>query len=202
MIDEDTFAEGMMFDGSSIAGWKAINEFDMKLMPDPDSACLDPFFAETTLVLVCDMLEPLTGEPYNRDPRSIAKKAAGLRQIRWASATPSSSVRRRSSSSSTTCAIPPLPTTPDSGSIESNCRPTPTPSTRAAISATASASRRATSRCRRSTRCRTCARRCSRPWPRMGVKVEKHHHEVGSAQHELGTAVRADGADGGSDADL
>src|SRR5437660_10156736 len=78
MIEEDTFAEGQMFDGSSIAGWKAIHESDMTLMPDPASACIDPFFAETTLVLVCDVLEPTTGEPYNRDPRSIARKAEGL----------------------------------------------------------------------------------------------------------------------------
>jgi glutamine synthetase len=77
-VEEDTFAEGIMFDGSSIAGWKAIHESDMQLMPDPESACIDPFFAETTLVLVCDTLEPLTGESYNRDPRSICKKAAGL----------------------------------------------------------------------------------------------------------------------------
>src|SRR6201984_827251 len=75
MIEEETFSEGMMFDGSSIAGWKAINESDMNLMPDPASACIDPFFAETTLVLVCDVLEPTTGEPYNRDPRGMAKKA-------------------------------------------------------------------------------------------------------------------------------
>ena len=78
MIEEDTFAEGQMFDGSSIAGWKAINESDMNLMPDLASACIDPFFAETTLVLVCDVLEPTTGEPYNRDPRGIAKKAEGM----------------------------------------------------------------------------------------------------------------------------
>ncbi|HET9245803.1 MAG TPA: glutamine synthetase beta-grasp domain-containing protein, partial [Xanthobacteraceae bacterium] len=77
-IDEDTFSEGIMFDGSSIAGWKAIHESDMQLMPDPESACIDPFYAETTMVLVCDTLEPLTGEPYNRDPRSIARKAEGL----------------------------------------------------------------------------------------------------------------------------
>src|SRR5690349_10344497 len=75
MFDEDTFAEGVMFDGSSIAGWKAIHESDMNLMPDPETACIDPFFAETTLSLVCDVLEPTTGEPYNRDPRSIAKKS-------------------------------------------------------------------------------------------------------------------------------
>src|SRR6202047_3060248 len=78
MIEEDTFAEGMMFDGSSIAGWKAINESDMCLMPDPSSACIDPFFAETTMSLICDVLEPTTGEPYNRDPRGIAKKAEGM----------------------------------------------------------------------------------------------------------------------------
>src|SRR5439155_7253079 len=78
MIEEDTFAEGQMFDGSSIAGWKAIHESDMNLMPDPASATIDPFFAETTMVLICDVLEPTTGEPYNRDPRGIAKKAEGM----------------------------------------------------------------------------------------------------------------------------
>src|SRR6202008_2524507 len=78
MIEEDNFAEGQMFDGSSIAGWKAINESDMCLMPDPASACIDPFFAETTLVLVCDVLQPTTGEPYNRDPRGIARKAEAM----------------------------------------------------------------------------------------------------------------------------
>jgi glutamine synthetase len=78
MIEEETFSEGQMFDGSSIAGWKAINESDMCLMPDPNSACIDPFFAETTLVLVCDVLEPTTGEPYNRDPRGIARRAEAM----------------------------------------------------------------------------------------------------------------------------
>ncbi len=75
MVDEDIFAEGTMFDGSSIAGWKAINESDMVLMPDPTTATMDPFFASSTLSIVCDILEPSTGEPYSRDPRSIAKKA-------------------------------------------------------------------------------------------------------------------------------
>src|SRR6266567_1454357 len=78
MIDDDVFAEGLMFDGSSIAGWKAINESDMCLMPDPVTATIDPFFAETTMVIVCDVLEPTTGEPYNRDPRGIAKKAEAM----------------------------------------------------------------------------------------------------------------------------
>src|SRR5436853_6105621 len=77
-VDEDTFAEGIMFDGSSISGWKAIHESDMNLMPDPATATIDPFFAETTLSIVCDVLEPTTGEPYNRDPRGIAKKAEAM----------------------------------------------------------------------------------------------------------------------------
>ena len=75
MIDEDIFAEGTMFDGSSIAGWKAINESDMTLMPDPATATMDPFFAASTMSIVCDVLEPTTGEPYPRDPRGMAKKA-------------------------------------------------------------------------------------------------------------------------------
>ena len=80
MADEDFFVEGSMFDGSSIAGWKAINESDMTLMPDPDTAVIDPFYAQTTLALFCDVLEPSTGEPYDRDPRTTAKKALAYLQ--------------------------------------------------------------------------------------------------------------------------
>ena len=74
-IDEETLAEGFMFDGSSIAGWKAINESDMKLMPDLSRSYIDPFFSQTTLALFCDVLDPITGEPYERDPRGTAKAA-------------------------------------------------------------------------------------------------------------------------------
>jgi glutamine synthetase len=74
-FDEGAFADGIMFDGSSIAGWKAINESDMTLMPDPDSVHMDPFFAQSTMVVFCDILEPLTGERYERDPRGTARKA-------------------------------------------------------------------------------------------------------------------------------
>ena len=74
-ISEDTFADGVMFDGSSISGWKAINESDMVLMPDPTTAHMDPFFAQSTMVILCDVLDPISGESYNRDPRSTAKKA-------------------------------------------------------------------------------------------------------------------------------
>jgi glutamine synthetase len=78
VVDADMFEEGVMFDGSSIAGWKAINESDMVLMPDPSSVYMDPFFAAPTLAINCDILEPSTYQPYNRDPRGIAKKAEAL----------------------------------------------------------------------------------------------------------------------------
>ncbi len=74
-IDNDTFVERKMVDGSSIAGWKGINESDMILMPDSSSAVLDPFLQDTTLLLRCDVIEPNTMQGYDRDPRSIAKKA-------------------------------------------------------------------------------------------------------------------------------
>jgi len=75
MVDEDFLEEGTMFDGSSIAGWKAINESDMLLKPDLSSAYIDPFYQQTTLFMFCDVLNPDTAEPYNRDSRSMAKKA-------------------------------------------------------------------------------------------------------------------------------
>jgi glutamine synthetase len=184
-VDEDTFSEGIMFDGSSIAGWKAIHESDMQLMPDPESACIDPFYAETTLVLVCDTLEPLTGEPYNRDPRSIAKKAEGLVKsmgvgdtvffgpeaeffifddVRY-SATPYNTGFRLDSIE--------FPTNSDTDYEGGNLGhhigtkkgyfPVPPQDTAQDM---------------RSEMLGAMAR--------MGVKVEKHHHEVGSAQHELG----------------
>ena len=74
-IEEDSFTDGFMFDGSSIAGWKAINESDMVLLPDATSAVVDPFSARPQLILFCDIIEPSTGQPYNRDPRSTAKLA-------------------------------------------------------------------------------------------------------------------------------
>jgi glutamine synthetase len=74
-LDAESFEDGRMFDGSSIAGWKGINESDMILMPDPETAFIDPFFNDTTVVLRCDVLEPSTGQGYERDPRTIAKRA-------------------------------------------------------------------------------------------------------------------------------
>jgi len=74
-VDEDAFTDGVMFDGSSIAGWKAINESDMSLIPDPKTSVMDPFSAQPSMVIFCDVLEPTTGQRYSRDPRSIAKNA-------------------------------------------------------------------------------------------------------------------------------
>jgi len=73
-VDESVFTDGKMFDGSSIAGWKGINESDMILMPDPSTAYMDPFFEDATLVITCDVIEPATMQGYSRDPRSIAKR--------------------------------------------------------------------------------------------------------------------------------
>ena len=74
-VDEGFLKSGWMFDGSSIAGWKSINESDMKLMPDLDSGYLDPFYSEKTYCLHCNVVEPETGKLYGRDPRSTAVKA-------------------------------------------------------------------------------------------------------------------------------
>lgn len=74
-IDEDSFTDGVPFDGSSIRGWKSINESDMAMVPDPTTAWIDPFMKEKTLSLICSIKEPRTGEFYDRDPRTIAQKA-------------------------------------------------------------------------------------------------------------------------------
>ena len=75
VLDEEMFTEGKMFDGSSIAGWKGINESDMIMLLDAESAVLDPFTDEPTVNIRCDIVEPTSGEGYERDPRSIAKRA-------------------------------------------------------------------------------------------------------------------------------
>ena len=75
LVDDEFLSDGVMFDGSSIAGWKAINESDMKLRPDLSTAAVDPFYQQTTLCLFCDVLNPDTNAPYNRDPRGLARRA-------------------------------------------------------------------------------------------------------------------------------
>ena len=80
LLDEDQLEDGLMFDGSSIEGWKAINESDMILKPDLDAVHMDPFSATPMLVVFCDVVEPSTGELYSRDPRSTAKRAEAYLQ--------------------------------------------------------------------------------------------------------------------------
>ena len=75
-IDEDVFESGLGFDGSSIRGWQAINESDMLVKPVPETAFVDPFFEAKTLVMICNICDPITGEDYTRDPRNISRKAA------------------------------------------------------------------------------------------------------------------------------
>ena len=77
---EAMLEEGIMFDGSSIAGWKSINESDMFLVPDISTAVMDPFTAQPQLILFCNVHEPSTGQPYNRDPRSVANSALAYMQ--------------------------------------------------------------------------------------------------------------------------
>ena len=75
VIEDASFTDGIMFDGSSIAGWKAINESDMTLIPDPTTAVMDPFAAQSLLIMFCDIQEPSTGQPYARCPRALARRA-------------------------------------------------------------------------------------------------------------------------------
>ncbi|WP_442756920.1 type I glutamate--ammonia ligase [Methylocystis sp. JAN1] len=185
IVDEDALTEGIAFDGSSIAGWKAINESDMTLIPDLETVTMDPFFAAPTMVIVCDVVEPTTGQPYPRDPRSIAKKAMahiktlGLGDVAYFgpeaeffvfddvrfSADPYNTGFQLDSSE--------LPSNSDTayegGNLGHRIRTKggyfPVPPVDSAqdmrsemLSAMAA----------------------------MGVKTEKHHHEVASAQHELG----------------
>ena len=75
-LTEEMFEDGLGFDGSSIRGWQAINESDMLIVPQPDTAFVDPFSELPTLVLICNIFDPLTREEYSRDPRSVARKAA------------------------------------------------------------------------------------------------------------------------------
>jgi glutamine synthetase len=79
-LEEDMFTDGLGFDGSSIRGWKAINESDMLILPDPATAFMDPFTQVPTLSIICSILDPITRQDYNRDPRSVAKRAQAYLQ--------------------------------------------------------------------------------------------------------------------------
>jgi glutamine synthetase len=182
---EEAFTDGVPFDGSSIAGWKAINESDMALRPDPETAHMDPFFAQSTLAIFCDVTDPATGEPYERDPRSTARKAEAYIQQTGAgdkaffgpeaeffifddvrfSVDPYNCGYRLDSAELPTN----MPTEYETGNLGHRPRTKggyfPVPPVDSAQDI-------------RSEMLSTMAA--------MGVVTEKHHHEVASAQHELG----------------
>ena len=185
MVDEEFLTEGTMFDGSSIAGWKAINESDMLLLPDLTTCTIDPFFSASTLVIICDVLEPTSGEPYHRDPRGVAKKAEAYLKSTGIGDTaffgPEAEffvfddVRFKADPYNTSFVLDhaELPTNSDTpyegGNLGHRVRTKggyfPVPPVDSA----------------QDMRGEMLAAMAA-----MGVIVEKHHHEVASAQHELG----------------
>ena len=185
-FDEDKFTGGHAFDGSSIAGWKGIEASDMQLMPDPNTANIDPFFEEPTLILTCDVVEPGDGKPYERDPRSLAKraeaymKASGLGDTAYFGPEPEffifDSVRWQVDMSGCFCKIESEEASWNSGKEyehgNSGYRPTvkggyfPTPPVDSY----------------QDMRSEMCLILES-----LGIPVEVHHHEVAQAQMEIGT---------------
>ena len=185
-FNEDKFTGGHAFDGSSIAGWKGIEASDMQLMPDPDTANIDPFYEEPTLILTCDVVEPGDGKPYERDPRSLAKraeaymKASGLGDAAYFGPEPEffifDSVRWQVDMSGCFCKIESEEASWNSGKEyehgNSGYRPTvkggyfPTPPVDSL----------------QDMRSEMCLILES-----LGIPVEVHHHEVAQAQNEIGT---------------
>ena len=184
-MDENAFVEGVLFDGSSIAGWKAINESDMTLMPDTETAHMDPFFAQPTLAIFCDILDPATHERYERDPRGIARKAeAYLQQTGIGDKAYFGPEAEffifddvRFSSDPYNCGYPldssELPTNTRHRVRDGQSRPPSAHQGRLLPGSPVDSAQDI-----RSEMLSTMAA--------MGVATEKHHHEVASAQHELG----------------
>ena len=160
-IDEDVFELGQPFDGSSFAGWRGIESSDMLLMPDPDSARMDPFREVNTLILQCNVHEPKTGKDYDRDPRSLGLRAeaylksTGIGDTAYFGPEPEffifDSVRWEHRMGKSFFE-----------STAKKARGRPASRWKAAILATTTASRAATSRSRRSTPSPTCVPRCAR----------------------------------------
>lgn len=161
LIGEDELTDGLMFDGSSIEGWKAINESDMTLKPDLDAVYVDPFSATPMMILICDIADPSTGELYARDPRSTAKRAEAYLLTTGVGDTvyvgPEAEFFMFDASGSRTAIRPAI-----TRSTTSNCRAIRAVNMRAAISATVRAPRVAISRSRRSIAPSTSAARWSR----------------------------------------
>ena len=186
VVGEDELTDGFMFDGSSIEGWKAINESDMILKPDLDAVYVDPFSATPMLILVCDIVEPSTGELYARDPRSTAKRAEAYLKTTGIGDTDLYRPRSRILHVRQRPVRNELQPVVSTRSTISSCRPTPARDMTAAIWATARAPRAAISRSRRSTSAIDIRGEMVSTMLEMGLPCDKHHHEVAAAQHELG----------------
>jgi len=135
IVDASLFEDGKMFDGSSISGWKGINESDMVLLPDASTAIIDPFTADPTLILTCDILDPATMQAYARDPRGVAKRAEAYLKSSGIADTAFFG-RSRNSSSSTASVSPTRWATPSSTSTRKKRHGTPAANTKAATPAT------------------------------------------------------------------
>jgi glutamine synthetase len=184
-VDEDLLTDGIMFDGSSIAGWKVINESDMILKPDLETAVLDPFAAQPSLVLFCDVLEPATGQGYSRDPRSLAKRALGYLQASGVADTayfgPEAEffvfddVRFSTSQNHTFYKVDSEEAPYNTGREYPEGNLGHRPATKGGYFPCAPMDAGSDLRAEMVT-----------VMAEMGVDVEKHHHEVAPAQHELG----------------
>ncbi len=185
LVNEEFFSEGQMFDGSSIAGWKAINESDMVLIPDMETAVMDPFAAQPTMVLICDILEPSTREAYRRDPRLTAKRAetflqqTGIGDTSYFGPEPEffvfDDVRFSADPYSTGFHLDSTELPDNSDTFYEAGNLGHRPRTKGGYFPVAPVDS-----------CQDLRSEMLSVMAGMGVEVEKHHHEVAAAQHELG----------------
>ncbi len=184
-IDEDVFKDGIMFDGSSIAGWKAINESDMILMPDASTAVMDPFTDQKSMILFCSIVEPSTGQPYSRDPRSAAQRAEAFVKSSGVGDTvyigPEAEffvfddVRFDVTQNNTFYAIDSVEGPYNSGAMLEPSNPGHRPGPKGGYFPVPPVDRTT------DLRAEMVTTMCE-----MGLDMEKHHHEVAPSQHELG----------------
>ncbi len=184
-MDEEQLEDGIMFDGSSIAGWKAINESDMILKPDLDRVTTDPFTAQGTAIVFCDILEPSTGQPYGRDPRSTAKRAeeylkfSGIGDVAYFGPEPEffvfDDVRFSVGYSGAMYALDDIEGPYNSGKIYPDGNMGHRPRIKGGYFPVPPVDSAFDLRNEMVTVLRE-----------LGVPMDKHHHEVGASQHELG----------------
>ena len=182
LVDEDFIEEGFMFDGSSIAGWKSIEASDMKLMLDVESAYVDPFYAEKTICVHCSVVEPDTGEAYDRDPRGTAEKAeaylisSGIGDVAYMGPEAEfflfDDVRYSNSMNSVGFEVDAADASWNTNTEYEMGNMGHRPGVKGGYFPTDSA--------------QDLRSEMLSTMKRIGMKVDKHHHEVASCQHELG----------------